>query len=783
MRAVLICALLAALGLTIAHKLYPVAEAIAADPVTLSRGEAIGKARALALRYGRDVSRWDRPTVITSRDGFVDEIRSAAPAMARSRIHAQRYSVGFTRGPEFVLVKLLGNGTPVEFSYRNAREPQYQGSPLRPLQEQMLLGDFGCHDHAHYRKVSSVESARSGHVTTWEWRDEQMPEYAEQIEVRSAADGVRLVVLKQDWSDALQQKWLARSDRSGFRQLLIPAVIAVGVGLTCFLFFPAWARGRLKVAWMVRLALAFYALSVLRYLGGGGFDRTIQAAVLDNVAFPEALLRALLGPVTSAAWLAASWAAGRSLLAGQAGSLVRWRGLDSVLSGRWWRRETGQAVVCGLLAGAALTAVPLALCAVPVFADPQASTVAVNWLAAPVPALAALIEPLDVAMVLFLIAPLVATARARRWLPPILQWILLGALAVATMGIERGVIVGDLAVTLATGAALAAGFAAIYWYAGLLAALVASFGLPAAKIVIYFLQQPAESIQTSAITMALGYAALALGGVAMLLWAPAMETAPEEQPAGVAAQRDIFNAEFSLARQAQQRMLPGVPSRLGSFSLAASCHPARDVGGDLYDFFRYPDGSYGICVADVSGKGVPAALYMTMTKGILAAASRELADLRGLAVALNGYLHTAGRKKTFVTMALGRLDPERRVLEHVRAGHNSILWRRALRGESIYVKPRGVGLGLTSNLLFERALALDSLEMEPGDVVVFYSDGITEAMNPRLELFGEERLEETVRLHASLDAAGLEQEILREVRAFMAGEPAHDDMTLFVLRA
>jgi sigma-B regulation protein RsbU (phosphoserine phosphatase) len=174
---------------------------------------------------------------------------------------------------------------------------------------------------------------------------------------------------------------------------------------------------------------------------------------------------------------------------------------------------------------------------------------------------------------------------------------------------------------------------------------------------------------------------------------------------------------------------------------------------------------------------------MTMTKGILAAASRDPVDLPGLAGALNSQLYAAGRKKTFVTMALGRLDVETRRLEYLRAGHNSILWRRALAGTCEYRKPRGVGLGLATSRTFDRSVEVDTLALGVGDAVVFYSDGITEAMNSSRELFGEERLEAVVQRHAGLDAAGMEMAILSEVRRFMAGEPPHDDMTLFVLKA
>src|SRR5262249_20678868 len=157
------------------------------------------------------------------------------------------------------------------------------------------------------------------------------------------------------------------------------------------------------------------------------------------------------------------------------------------------------------------------------------------------------------------------------------------------------------------------------------------------------------------------------------------------------------------ARRAQQAMLPPIPAELGATSLAATCIPARDVGGDLYDFYPTGDGRYAIGVADVSGKGVPASLYMTLTKGFIAAAGSDSDDLLATLSQLNSHLYTAGKRKIFVTMALTFFSPEERRIELARAGHNSPLWRRAGLGESKYLTPPGMGLGLTSRLLFERA--------------------------------------------------------------------------------
>ncbi len=382
----------------------------------------------------------------------------------------------------------------------------------------------------------------------------------------------------------------------------------------------------------------------------------------------------------------------------------------------------------------------------------------------------------------FLLVPLASTPYSRTWIPSPVRWLSVSVLAVLMVGLVRDPLIDPIG-SYTAGGCLAAGFFAIYWGLDLLAVMAAEAGYSVALVGIYFLNQQSPAIHAGGVWTVAAYGAVALAGAAALLWARPLEVSPEEEVVEIAAEREILATEFAMAREAQQRLLPKIPSRIDGFSLAASCHPARDVGGDLYDFFRFPDGSYGLCVADVSGKGVPAALYMTMTKGILAAASRDPADLAGLASALNNQLYAAGRKKTFVTMAFGRLDVASRKLEYVRAGHNAILWRRAGAKTCEYHKPRGVGLGLTASRLFDRTLEVETLALEAGDFVVFYSDGITEAMNTSLELFGGERLRDVVERNAGLDAAGLAQAILLDVRQFMGSEPPHDDMTLLVIGA
>ncbi len=252
--------------------------------------------------------------------------------------------------------------------------------------------------------------------------------------------------------------------------------------------------------------------------------------------------------------------------------------------------------------------------------------------------------------------------------------------------------------------------------------------------------------------------------------------------AGFRAEREKLRAEFSVARRAQQDMLPQTPPHVPGYSIAASCIPSLEVGGDLYDFLKLADGRIGIGVADVSGKGVPAALYMTLTKGLLAAVTNNSSQLLHVMDEVNRHLHGVTRKKVFVTMALGFLDAEKRVLECVRAGHNPVVWRQKSKSQTTLVAPKGLGLGITGGRIFATQLKVEQLELSGGDAVVFYSDGITEAMNSGLEQFGEQRLMDAVEQTDDLDAAKTRDSILNEVRAFLGGVHPQDDMTLVVLR-
>jgi sigma-B regulation protein RsbU (phosphoserine phosphatase) len=206
------------------------------------------------------------------------------------------------------------------------------------------------------------------------------------------------------------------------------------------------------------------------------------------------------------------------------------------------------------------------------------------------------------------------------------------------------------------------------------------------------------------------------------------------------------------------------------------------VGGDLYDFFPLPGGRLGVAVGDVSGKGVPAALYMMMTRGLLSAGARDTGDLKYLLSQVNLHLYRTCKRKIFVTMAAVALDPAGGLCLYGRAGHNPAIWRRTGRGESVLLKSRGLGLGMVGAEAFMRSLEIRQLELEPGDALVLYSDGVTEAVNASMDQFGEERLLRSVDRTDGRSAAEGRSMILRDVAQFMGATAPRDDITVVFVR-
>jgi len=251
-----------------------------------------------------------------------------------------------------------------------------------------------------------------------------------------------------------------------------------------------------------------------------------------------------------------------------------------------------------------------------------------------------------------------------------------------------------------------------------------------------------------------------------------------ERVASEAAQRERLHRELEIAQEVQEQLLPNWALDVPGVEIAGRCRPAQTVGGDGYDYFALPDGSVCFAVSDVVGKGIPAALGMAgvnaSLRGLQAAGVREPADLMER---LNPLVYGSMSRNRFATMFYGRYEPSRRRLSYTSAGHNPAVLVQASGTEVL--KERGLALGFVANTTYPGGEA----QLSPGDCVVVYSDGISEAFNPQMEEFGEDRLIETLRGLAGRTPAEIIDRVFSAVDTFAAGAPQHDDMTLLVLRA
>ncbi len=240
-----------------------------------------------------------------------------------------------------------------------------------------------------------------------------------------------------------------------------------------------------------------------------------------------------------------------------------------------------------------------------------------------------------------------------------------------------------------------------------------------------------------------------------------------------------FEEELSLARQIQRTSLLSEFPALPGFEVFALTRPSKHVGGDFYDVVPCGDGTFLIAIADVSGKGVPAALVSSMLQASLRTQASSRAPLPTILDNINGLLYRSSSLQQFATFFLARVDPRRRTLEFSNAGHNWPIVAHQHGGRTL-LERGGTVLGIQETARFEQ----DRVTLAPGDLMVCYTDGVTEAMREGHQDFGEERLYALVdRLPRDLPARAVTDRILAGVAEFLGDEEPQDDVTILVLRA
>jgi sigma-B regulation protein RsbU (phosphoserine phosphatase) len=244
------------------------------------------------------------------------------------------------------------------------------------------------------------------------------------------------------------------------------------------------------------------------------------------------------------------------------------------------------------------------------------------------------------------------------------------------------------------------------------------------------------------------------------------------------AKREWIGREIDIARGVQQRLFPQRLPQIAGVDCAGACRPAQGVGGDYYDFLALSGGRLGIALGDVAGKGIPAALLMASLQASLRGQRLSgPADLAQLMTNLNFLIHEASPDNRYATFFYGELDPKTRRLEYVNAGHNAPMLFRASGGIE-RMRATGPVVGLVEAGRFEQK----SVVLAPGDVLLVYSDGISEAMNAAEEEWGEDRLAAAAGAADPRAANELIDHLFTSADAFAAGAMQHDDMTLVVVK-
>jgi len=241
--------------------------------------------------------------------------------------------------------------------------------------------------------------------------------------------------------------------------------------------------------------------------------------------------------------------------------------------------------------------------------------------------------------------------------------------------------------------------------------------------------------------------------------------------------RRRLEKELAIAREIQASFLPKRAPDVPGFDLAGATQPHDEVGGDYFDFIRVSDSRLGIAIADVSGKGIPAALIMAGFRMSLLAEIRNEFTMRAVMRKVNSLLHESTERDKFVTLFYGVLDWKNRSLSFSNAGHNPPLLLRA-DGRVQYLLEGGVALGVLPDARYEeRPVAL-----QPGDVLLLYTDGVSEAESPTGEQFGTRRLEQCLKRVAGGTAHEILKGVVDEVTAYAGEHGVSDDLTLVVVK-
>jgi sigma-B regulation protein RsbU (phosphoserine phosphatase) len=241
-------------------------------------------------------------------------------------------------------------------------------------------------------------------------------------------------------------------------------------------------------------------------------------------------------------------------------------------------------------------------------------------------------------------------------------------------------------------------------------------------------------------------------------------------------ERERLQRELELCRRIQSEMLPHASLRLGPTEVKGISIPAREVGGDFFNYFELPGGQVAVLVGDVSGKGISAALLMANIQATLRARLPLEPDLAKLTAAIDHEIDDSTPAGVYATLFLGILDPADKRLRYVNAGHHP---QFLIRGDGIDVLSSG---GMPVGLFAGQGYTEGAVQLADNDLLFFYTDGMVEVENEAGDMFGSERLEQLLRTHREQGVDALLERIEQSVRSFRGAAEPFDDVTIMALR-
>lgn len=531
---------------------------------------------------------------------------------------------------------------------------------------------------------------------------------------------------------------------------------------------------------LVTAAMAFGFESIGFGVQLGDTNRTMVKLLLFAISL--FIIYGFLTAMTFAAWSVGESSARR-------GWSIKLSGVDSLFRRKYFTANVAYSIIWGFSSGLALLGlIALIYYGLLTFADVLSSNLSMSGIPESYsPAFYAVLTSISGAMVSEITFRLFALSWLRekirsQWFGIIISSLLWSATASTLWDIPFGVLYSSWQFPLYFIIGMV--FSFIFLQYGILSTIIASSFVTAVGMFEPVLFSTGATFQSEHLLFGILLIVPLLIAIIGIFRNEEFQFTPDTTPSHIKriSERERMAKELEIARAVQMKLLPKENPVLPGYDIAGICLPAYEVGGDYYDFVDLGKTKIGIAIGDVSGKGVPAAIYMTLTKGILQSHAEENISPKNVLSKVNRLMYRTIEKNSFVSMFYAIIDLKSKKIRYSRAGHNPVILAGLRDEKQEFLTPKGVALGLDDGGVFDSVLEEREFDLRSGDILVFYTDGFTEARNVVGEEFSETRLLKSVADAKERTAEEIIDIVVRDAKRFAGDAEQHDDMTMVVVK-